>query len=173
MNRMRIMASALAVTGIVGVGFAAGSQNWRTTLGGYEEVPAVSSGSSGDFTATVSHDETSISWQMSYEMQNNVLQSHLHFGSAGTNGGVSVFLCTNLGNGPAGTQPCPQGSATIGGTLTAADVVGPTAQGIAPGEFGELIAAIRAGHVYANVHSTPWPGGEVRGQLTPGKGSVQ
>ena len=31
------------------------------------------------------------------------------------NGGISVFLCSNLGNGPAGTQPCPPGPATITG----------------------------------------------------------
>ena len=34
------------------------------------------------------------------------------------NGGISVFLCTNLGNGPAGTQACPQ-EGTVTGTFTA------------------------------------------------------
>ena len=38
-------------------------------------------------------------------------------------------------------------------------------QGIAPGQLNELIAAIRAGVAYVNVHSTKFPGGEVRGQL--------
>jgi hypothetical protein len=41
-----------------------------------------------------------------------------------------VFLCTNLGNGPAGTQACPAAPATITGTLRPADVIGPTGQGI-------------------------------------------
>jgi hypothetical protein len=83
------------------------------------------------------------------------------------NGGISVFLCSNLGNGPAGTQPCPPAPATIKGVAMAADVVGPAAQGIAPGELGELIAAMRAGLTYANVHSKMFPNGEIRAQLHP------
>jgi hypothetical protein len=57
-----------------------------------------------------------------------------------------VFLCTNLGNGPAGTQPCPTQGGTITGTITAANVGGgAAAQGIAVGEFDEFLAALRSG----------------------------
>ena len=54
----------------------------------------------------------------------------------------------------------------ITGVIRMADVTGnlPTQQ-IAPGEFAELVAAIRAGAVYVNIHSTPSPAGEIRGQL--------
>jgi hypothetical protein len=76
-----------------------------------------------------------------------------------------VFLCSNLGNGPAGTQACPAAPATITGTLRPTDVIGPTGQGIAPGQFDELVAAIRAGSTYVNVHSSLYPGGEIRAQL--------
>jgi hypothetical protein len=53
----------------------------------------------------------------------------------------------------------------VTGTLNAAGVVGPTAQGIAPGEFAELVRAIRNGAAYANVHSVAFPAGEVRDQV--------
>jgi hypothetical protein len=44
-------------------------------------------------------------------------------------------------------------------------VIGPTGQGIAPGEFAELVRAIRAGATYANVHTDKHPTGEIRGHI--------
>jgi hypothetical protein len=83
-----------------------------------------------------------------------------------------VFLCSNLGNGPAGTQPCPPSPGTITGTIRASDVspaipatAGARAQGIDTGEFNELLRAIDAGKTYVNVHTTKFPGGEVRAAL--------
>jgi hypothetical protein len=145
----------------------------HTDLSGYEEVPAVSTTASGEFRAKVSNDESAISWSLSYaELEGDVQQAHIHFGQAAVNGGITVFLCTNLGNGPVGTQGCPAPPATITGTIVAADVspnIPATAaartQGLGTGEFAELLAAIRAGVTYVNVHSTTWPGGEMRGQL--------
>src|SRR3712207_4375667 len=92
----------------------------------------------------------------------------MHFGQRGQSGGISVFLCTNLGNGPAGTQACPPSPGTVRGTIRAVDVIGPVGQGIAAGEFGELLRAIRAGATYVNVHSTLWPAGEIRAQIDRG-----
>jgi hypothetical protein len=70
-----------------------------------------------------------------------------------------------------GTQVCPPSGtrdapASISGTITAGNVgAGANGQGIAVGEFIELHRAIRAGIVYANVHTVAFPGGEIRGQL--------
>jgi hypothetical protein len=93
------------------------------------------------------------------------------------NGGITVFLCTNLGNGPAGTQPCPAPPATIEGTIEAGDVspnipatLAARNQGLNTGEMDELIAAIRNNSIYVNVHSTMWPGGEIRKQLNGNSG---
>ena len=70
------------------------------------------------------------------------------------------------GNGPAGTQGCPAAGGTITGTITPVDVgAGAAAQGIAAGEFVELVRAIRAGVTYVNVHTEIRTGGEIRGQL--------
>jgi CHRD domain len=135
----------------------------QVRLTGYEEDPNVLSTTGvGHFRALISGDE--ISYQLSYaNLEGAVAQAHIHFGGSAQSGGISVFLCTNLGNAPA--QACPAAPATITGTITAADVIGPTGQGIAAGEFGELVAAIRAGKTYVNVHTSLYPGGEVRGQL--------
>lgn len=88
-----------------------------------------------------------------------------------------MFLCTNLGNGPAGTQPCQAPPATISGKIVAADVspnipatVGARTQGVNTGEIDELIKAIRAGATYVNVHSTTWGGGEIRSQIDGNSG---
>jgi hypothetical protein len=55
-------------------------------------------------------------------------------------------------------------SARVTGTIVAADVVGPTAQGIDPGDFDSLVRAIRQGATYSNVHTAKFPSGEIRGQ---------
>jgi len=82
------------------------------------------------------------------------------------NGAIVVFLCSNLGNGPAGTQACPAAGGTIQGVIRGADVgAGAVDQGIDAGEFQELLRAIRAGATYVNVHSVGHPGGEIRAQL--------
>lgn len=78
-----------------------------------------------------------------------------------------MFLCSNLGNGPSGTAACPNGPGNhvVTGTAFADQVVGPAGQGLAASEFAELIRAIRAGRTYANVHTTTFPSGEIRGQV--------
>ncbi|HEY5809190.1 MAG TPA: CHRD domain-containing protein [Povalibacter sp.] len=138
----------------------------RARLVSIQEVPALSTPARGRFKAEIDEDEGTINYTISYEnLEGVVTQSHIHFGQRAVNGGISVFLCSNLGNGPAGTQACPPAPAEISGTITSADVIGPAGQGIAAGEFAELLAAIRSGVAYANVHTDKYPGGEARGQL--------
>jgi len=138
-----------------------------TRLRGFEEVPAISSPGGARFTGTLNDAGTELTYEISYfNTETPVTQSHIHFAQKGVNGGIMVFLCSNLGNGPAGTPACPAGNGTVSGTLHSTDVVGgASSQGIAAGEFFSLVRAIRAGIAYANVHSTAFPGGEVRGQI--------
>ena len=176
MKAKTILLSLTAFALVSAVALAQGFVNIKELLTGYEEVPSVSTGASGQFNARIAKDGSRIDWELSYSaLEGAVQQSHIHFGQAGVNGGISVFLCTNLGNGPAGTQPCPAPPAVISGTIVAADVspnIPATAaartQGINTGEMDELIAAMRAGATYVNIHSTLWPGGEVRSQIQNG-----
>jgi CHRD domain len=136
-------------------------------LRGFEEVPALSTPGNGTFNATINEEGTEMTYELTYaNAEGNVTQAHLHFAQKGVNGGIMVFLCTNLGNGPPGTQPCPLDSGTITGTIQAGDVVnGAAAQGVAPGELFSVLRGIRGGVVYVNVHSDVFPGGVMRGQL--------
>ena len=125
----------------------------------------------GQADVEVARDDESLRFTLRYRaLESPVSQAHIHFGQKDVNGGIVIFFCSNLGNGPAGTPPCPQPApgetATVTGTRTAADMFGgAAAQGIAPGEFGELVRALRAGVAYANVHTSLRPGGEIRGQF--------
>lgn len=174
MRRLVVSIAVIALVSATSVVLAQGGfKKISEFLSGYEEVPSVSTTGNGEFRARISNDGSRIDWELSYsDLEGAVQQSHIHFGQAGVNGGISVFLCTNLGNGPAGIQPCPAPPATISGTIFAADVspnIPATAlartQGINTGEIDELIKAMRAGATYVNVHSTLWAGGEIRSQI--------
>jgi hypothetical protein len=162
------LAGAVAVCGTAA--FAGGNgKPVRGWLTGYEEVPAVSTAANGRFEATVTPTRDGLAYKLSYSgLEGGVTQAHIHFGQRGVAGAISAFFCSNLPSPPAGTQACPPSPATITGTIKAADVIGPAAQGIAPGELDELLRAIKAGAAYANVHSTKFPGGEIRAQLRAG-----
>jgi hypothetical protein len=156
-------ASVVAASAIAG-----GGKEIRERLTGFQEVPVVSTDAEGKFKAEVRGDR--IDYQLRWEdLEGTVTQAHIHFGQRDVNGGISVWLCGNPSatvNPPPGTQTCPlTNPATISGTATEDHVVGPTGQGIAPGEFDELLRAIRAGVTYANVHSSMFGGGEIRAQL--------
>jgi hypothetical protein len=155
-------------------------------LSGYQEVPAQSSAAKAKLRASIDGNKDEISYKLSYAGPFNsggsppapgaVTQAHIHFGQFAVNGGISAFLCGTASNpGPAGTPVCPQPPAdgsrvSVSGVIEPADVIGPAAQGIAPGEFDELVQAIRAGIAYANIHTTVNTGGEIRGQIRNGGG---
>ena len=156
------------------------AQNIRADLVSFQEVPAVSSPATGRFRGKINNKDSSIDYTLSYSgLEADATQSHIHFGQVGVNGGITVFLC-QTGVAPAGTADetghaptCPAREGTVTGTITAANITNrATAQGIDGGtggasaaEFAELIKAIRDGVACANVHSTKFPSGEIRGQI--------
>ena len=141
------------------------SSFFHVELSGYEEDPqALSTAGSAQVWLRIDEADQEITFRLSYrDLEGGaVTAAHIHFGGRAQSGGISAFLC---GSGPPGTQACPAAPATITGTIVPADIIGPAGQGIAAGEFDELVAAIRAGMTYANVHTEQRPAGEVRGQL--------
>ena len=138
------------------------TRSFHADLNGFQENVSVSTQAFGSFDATLVDDET-LHFVFTYEglEGGNSLFAHVHFGSRDNNGGVSFFFC----GGSTKPDPCPNGSGTVEGDVTAADIIGPTGQGIEPGSFAEIIRAMRAGTAYANIHTQRWPGGEIRGQI--------
>jgi hypothetical protein len=84
-----------------------------------------------------------------------------------------TFFCGGPKGNPVIPQKpdCPQTtSGSITGTTTAADVIalntaGPNDQGLDQHDFATFLRAIRSGDGYANMHTTRFPGGEIRGQI--------
>ena len=166
--------AALAV--IVTTAIAGGGNDIRERLTGYEEDPApISTTGTGKFQAWIDESGSQIAYRLSFEnLEAEATQAHIHFGGRHQSGGISVWLCVNPAfvpplTPPADTPECEGTADSVTGTLKMDDVVGPAAQGIEPGAFAELVAAIRAGVTYANVHSTKYPAGEIRAQLERGR----
>jgi hypothetical protein len=141
------------------------SKHFKATLSGYQENPSISTTGHGEFRAELNKDGDSLHYVLQYaglEAGGTTSAAHVHVGARYTNGGVSFFFC---GGGTKPT-PCPNGEATLEGDVTAADISGPSGQGVEALSFDEIIKMMQAGHAYANVHTTPrWPGGEIRGQI--------
>ncbi len=166
------LSSVLAAGLLIAVVAPVSAEEFRTRLSGYQETPlTINTSGSGEFTAKIVHGGTAIDYELTYrDLSSPVTQAHIHFGRPAISGMIVLFLCTNLTPPPSGVplpQPCPPAPATIRGTLTAADVIPRPAQGIDAGAVGlaEMIEAMHARAAYANVHTTLFPTGEIRGQL--------
>ena len=137
----------------------------RVNLTGGQEDPTVITDARG---ATVLRVQgNTVAYTLRYRGLSDLQQAHIHIGAADTTGGIAAFLCTNLGNGPAGTPSCPPAPAQVAGVIDAADVVGPADQGVQPGAIASLIVALRQGLAYVNLHTAAFPRGEIRGDLPP------
>lgn len=145
-----------------------------TRLNGFNEVGllnneegAIFTGGSGTLQVVVNHDAQTIDYKLTFSnLSSNVTQSHIHFGKVHMAGGVMVFLCTNLGNAPAGTPACPA-SGTVTGTITVASLLPIAGQGVPAGSFQAIEEALETRTAYVNVHTANFPTGEIRGELSP------
>jgi hypothetical protein len=163
---LAVVVGVLAVSAVAFAGRGHGkgdAKSFSARLNGWEEDPSQVTTGTGSFKAKVVS-ATQISFTLKYRNleDTNVVQAHIHIGSRHESGGISAWLCGGT------TQPaCPAGpTATVTGTIEAADITGPAGQGVEPGNFADLLRAMRKGETYANVHTSPRaPGGEIRGQV--------
>lgn len=165
-----VVVGALAIAGAMAFAHGNNGRAFSAKLTGYEETPAAeSTPGHGSIRLRITGGGTGIHYRLHYEdfeaAEGATLFAHIHFGARATSGGVSAFLC-----GGGDKPPCTPLQGTFEGDIDAADVIGPSGQGIAPGELAELIRAMRKGFTYANVHTTLNPAGLVRGQINKGHG---
>jgi len=152
----------------------ANAQEFHAKLSGFKEVGGVGAGQTG---AIFSQGQGTLQLNLNRQLQSlrytltftglsaPVTQAHIHFGKKHVGGGIFLFLCTNLGNGPVGTPACPAGGGTVSGLLTAGSVLAVPTQNITAGDFNVVTDALLSKTAYGNVHTTKFPAGEIRGQI--------
>lgn len=182
MHRYGLTAIAVAAIVAFSANYASG-QEFTARLTGFQELGSLPSAtafptgailSDGTGTATVDVDKSSgtVTYKLTYSnvgttppLTGTVTQAHIHFGKSRASGGILVFFCSNLGNGPAGTPTCPSNSGTVTGTWTAASVQAIPTENVNAGDFDALTDALTSNTAYANIHTTAFAAGEIRGQV--------
>lgn len=138
----------------------------KATLTGFQEVTPKLTNGIGSFSATI-HD-ASLTYTLTYGgLSSSATQAHLHFGQPAVNGGIFLWLCGSATNpGPAGTPTCPPAGGAVTRTVHASDFVTISPdQGYTAPDFPGALRILKSGDTYANVHTTRFPGGEIRGQV--------
>jgi hypothetical protein len=124
-------------------------------------VPVDTHGS-GQAIFKLSKDGTTLHYKLIVNNVENITQAHIHCGGTEVAGPVIAFL---FGFNEEGVT---QNGVLAEGDITAADVVVQADSEACMGgvaNFEELIAKIKAGGTYVNVHTVAFPGGEIRGQI--------
>jgi hypothetical protein len=138
----------------------AGAQTkFMATLSGKEQNPPIDTPAHGMATFTLSDDGMSLSYTLSVVDTTDITMAHIHIAAEGQDGPVATWLYPSAPH--AQVKPGSFTGDLATGTLTAADLVGPL-QGKT---IADLVADIKAGNAYVNVHTTAHPGGEIRGQI--------
>jgi predicted lipoprotein with Yx(FWY)xxD motif len=149
-KRLALIAATVALMAVPGAVSAVDPTQpaYGGPLTGAQENPPVVTTATGQGTAVISADGSTITYIVTYSGLSGTLNAaHIHTGAAGANGGVIL--------------PLTAGPSPMTGTLTAANF---SASGSVT-TFAQAVAAIRAGTTYFNLHTAANPGGEIRGQI--------
>jgi hypothetical protein len=152
--------AALAASLLVAPAAFSETERFSARLIGANEVPPINSDGRANFQMAIRPGAITFSLNFS-DLSSPLAVAHLHFAPSKVAGGVMIFLC-----GGGGQPACPAAtSGSITGTITAANVTGPTGQGITAGDLDSALEAVRDGLSYANMHTANFQTGEIRGQV--------
>lgn len=155
-----------SLTAVLGVLFAAVPMSaatiFSTTLAGANETPPVASAGTGSMTVTLSGDLLSVMVNFS-GLTSPDTASHIHCCGVGLTEPIAV---------PFTTFPVGVTAGTFSGSYDLTDAAVYSAAfltangGTAASAEAAFVAGLNGGQTYGNVHSSNFPGGEIRGQLT-------
>jgi hypothetical protein len=142
-------------------------ETFVATLSGNEEVPRRETAAVGRAVIRVSDDGTQFMFTLRVARITNVIMAHIHCGTPGVNGPVGVTLLHAM----------PPGGGPVAGVIAKGVRTAPDdGNGCAWADLAAVLAAIRSGKTYVNVHTNDgvapantgpgdFPGGEIRGHL--------
>jgi CHRD domain len=154
-----ILAALLAVSSSA---YGDGGLRFEATLSGAQEVPTVTTDTTGQIQVEFDAGLTQAEFELSVFNGVGVMVAHFHCGRAGENGPVVVFLFGPVSGG------IDVDGKLAAGTVTNADFMGVDCVpviGRPVNNIASLFFAARDGLIYANVHTVAHSGGEARGQL--------
>jgi hypothetical protein len=162
-TRFTILAVAALLTVVTGgaIAGAGDNPNFVAVLSGDEEVPPVGTHAAGLAKYQLNKSGDQLSFKLIVANIDDVTQAHIHCGPAGVNGPVIAFL---YGFGPTVTS---NGILSEGSISNANVIVRPDSSACPGGvsDFDDVLAKMESGDAYTNVHTTAFPGGEIRGQI--------
>ena len=160
MKPRRIPVYAL-ISGLAALGLSACSsdpqEKYVAELRSSNEVPANSSSAVGRVVLLVSRDASYAEYSVEQSgLTGGIRGGHFHRAAAGVNGPIVLSFFCNA-DGTENRQPTPgttdlELNRAIGRTITKA-------------QLDPILADLRAGNLYANIHTPQFTGGEIRGQL--------
>jgi hypothetical protein len=154
------MATALAFLTITAAPAFAGPMKFAARLTGAQQNPAVATTAEGKVTVKFDEGFTQMEVKVTVNGLADVTNAHFHCNRPGADGSVAFGLIA--------PGPCTLVANQINCTLTNADVQANTCDSSVARPVNNIAAlafAMRDGLIYANVHSTAFPTGEIRGQM--------
>jgi hypothetical protein len=157
---------------------AAGKCTFRANLTGDNEVPARATMAFGKASFKLNEDGSEIHYRIVVNKISSIFMGHIHLAASGVNGPIVVWLYPEVAlPTPITTSPPFWSMGEFSGTLYTGTIVETHLTGLLAGiTLSNLVAEIRAGNTYVNIHTNDFmgdpntgpgdfPGGEIRGQI--------
>jgi hypothetical protein len=128
-------------------------------LTGDQEVPPNNSNAVGQAIFHLRNNGMELHYKLIAANIENITMCHIHLAPAGANGPVAVWLYPS--GPPAQLIPGAFNGVLADGIITSASLIGP----LAGMELSDLMDYLTNGNAYVNLHTSQFPGGEIRGQF--------